>query len=493
MRRILFCIAMLSVTVWLGSVTARTPVPPAESEYFVHQFAGYLRNFEVATDDGNSISLTPEDDGTLTIDFNDTWLSELYMTMAVYDVLEDGFVDGNDTAYSAAWNGIINAPSMNAVYDELVALAGDYLAIDGSNANTDIDVGIYDINAEKFTVPDDGITGTLTNYWTYDDTADYIYTVNPWVGIGTAAPEVPFHIEGDHISTKGLFRVEGTTHGMISFDCAENYSVAFLMSEALDPKFQFGWSGVADVNSFFLQVRDYTGGGGTDHTVLLIDVETGDWEIPDTNFTLSDGDSYVYGTTWAGDDTNGTDTEADGTVHFTGDATVWKDANLGAGALTRPTATQPGDDTFKDEGGGDTGIAAPAFSINDHVGGTIEIPHDYKEGTDIFFHVHWQGSTGPTGTDYVQWQLIYTVGQSGATLDAATTITLEVPYDTQYEFKQANFAAISGTNFNMEDQVLFDLKRIAAAGDAYAGDAITATVGFHYEVDTVGSRSIAAK
>lgn len=41
------------------------------------------------------------------------------MTKAVYDVLRDGFVDGNDTAYGAAWNGNINAPSMNAVYDQI--------------------------------------------------------------------------------------------------------------------------------------------------------------------------------------------------------------------------------------------------------------------------------------------------------------------------------------------------------------------------------------
>lgn len=41
------------------------------------------------------------------------------MTKAVYDVADDGFVDANDTAYAASWNANINAPSMNAVYDQM--------------------------------------------------------------------------------------------------------------------------------------------------------------------------------------------------------------------------------------------------------------------------------------------------------------------------------------------------------------------------------------
>ena len=45
--------------------------------------------------------------------------SGLYLDLVTYDVGDDGFVDGNDTAYGAAWNGDVNAPTMNAVYDEI--------------------------------------------------------------------------------------------------------------------------------------------------------------------------------------------------------------------------------------------------------------------------------------------------------------------------------------------------------------------------------------
>ncbi|KKK55842.1 hypothetical protein LCGC14_3070520, partial [marine sediment metagenome] len=37
------------------------------------------------------------------------------------------------------------------------------------------------------------------------------------------------------------------------------------------------------------------------------------------------------------------------------------------------------------------------------------------------------------------------------------------------------------------------LERIAASADEYSGDAIVATVGIHYQVDTIGSRQVLAK
>jgi len=196
-----------------------------------------------------------------------------------------------------------------------------------------------------------------------------------------------------------------------------------------------------------------------------------------------------------GDATDGNYTTfaEDGTLEFKGDGTVWKDINLGAATLSLPAAANPGIDEFVDENGDDTGIETRAFAVNELVSGSIELQHDYKEGSDITFHVHWQGIAAPSGTDYVKWQLIYTVAKVGETLDAPTTISIETAFDTQYEFVISSATAITGTAFNMGDQFLFQLSRIAAAGDAYAGDALIATAGVHYEVDTVGSRQITTK
>ncbi len=191
--------------------------------------------------------------------------------------------------------------------------------------------------------------------------------------------------------------------------------------------------------------------------------------------------------------TDYTEFEADGTVVFTGAATVFKDINLGAAVLTKPAVSQPDEVNFVDENGDDTEIASLGFDVGEKVSGNFELQHDYKEGTNLVFHVHWQGKAAPTGTDKVKWQLTYTVAQTGETLDATTAIVIETDFDTQYEFKESDFAAITGTNFNIEDQFLFTLERIAASVDEYAGDGIVATVGIHYEIDTVGSRQVLVK
>ncbi|KKL61949.1 hypothetical protein LCGC14_2190110, partial [marine sediment metagenome] len=175
------------------------------------------------------------------------------------------------------------------------------------------------------------------------------------------------------------------------------------------------------------------------------------------------------------------------------DTSVFKDINLGAAVLTKPAVSQPDEVNFVDEAGADTGIASLGFAVGEKVSGNFELQHDYKEGTDLVFHVHWQGSAAPTGIDKVKWQLTYTVSQSETTLDATTTIVVETDFDTQYEFKASDFPTITGTNFNIEDQFLFTLERIAASADEYGGDAIVATVGIHHEVDTVGSRQVLAK
>ena len=186
--------------------------------------------------------------------------------------------------------------------------------------------------------------------------------------------------------------------------------------------------------------------------------------------------------------------EADGTIKFTGAATVWDDANVGALNLgAGPASTRPTVVTYTDETGADTGVGCLGFDINESVSGVIEIPHSYKEGSDIYFHVHWQGPAAVTGTDYVKWELTYLVAQIGETLNAAVPIYIESPYDTQYETVLSAFPAITGTNFKIGDQFAFKLKRIAADGDAYVGDANVFTVGLHYEKDTVGSRQIITK
>lgn len=214
-------------------------------------------------------------------------------------------------------------------------------------------------------------------------------------------------------------------------------------------------------------------------------------------FALLEG--QAGGQTLIGGTASGEDLTLQSTSHATKGAIVWEDsvyndANVGGLAL-RAGVTTPPVTQWVDNLGANTGIYGLGFAANDEANGTIEIPHDYKEGTDIVFHIHWGANDAPTGTDYVKWQLSYFIDleSSGSTTPPATVIVVETAYDTRYQHKRSDFPTITGTNFKIGDQVNFNLKRITAAGDAYAGVAIAETIGFHYECDTLGSKQITSK
>jgi hypothetical protein len=75
-----------------------------------------------------------------------------YLTLAIYDVAEDDFVDGNDTAYGASWDTNINAPSMNAIYDKIQTLGG----------GGDMTKVVYDVLNDGFV---DGNDTTYAGSW----------------------------------------------------------------------------------------------------------------------------------------------------------------------------------------------------------------------------------------------------------------------------------------------------------------------------------------
>jgi hypothetical protein len=202
----------------------------------------------------------------------------------------------------------------------------------------------------------------------------------------------------------------------------------------------------------------------------------------------TDGALYLGGTT------NGIKVNKGGELTLLGTATVFNDANVGSLVLVTG-GTLPGVVELLESDGGSSGIYLRGFAVNEQGSGAIEIPHDYKEGSDIVFHIHWVGQDAPSGTDNVRWQLTYSVTRGGVVTPAATTVVAaaDIAYDTQYKWMRSDVATITGTTFLIGDQFNFTITRIVATGDAYAGEAVVATLGLHYECDTMGSKTITTK
>lgn len=387
------------------------------------------------------------------------------------------------------------ADGKHVMTDKVRARDGDglYLVDDGDNGIFVEDggqVGINDVTPDEQLSVGGSMETSDGNYVKTDKVrardGDGLYLVDDGdngifvedggqVGIGTASPNFKLTVQEEGTDGQQLYIKQGNTDNgwLIGCDQSDGYL-----------RFERRGEGVAPSNNIRVTIN-------TD----------GDMGINE------DGPAYkldVAGTAAVGD-TDGTDYtefESDGTLKFNGAATVWKDINLGAARLSLfGLLTGPDYDEFKDSAGNDVGVETYAFAIGEEISGVFEMQHDYKEGSDFTFHIHWQGITAPGGgTDNVKWELEYTISRDGQALQSATTITAESAITAQYQFVRTDFTAITGStaghgggNVQIGDQFMFRLERIAASADDYAGDALLATVGIHYEIDTVGSRQIATK
>jgi hypothetical protein len=122
-----------------------------------------------------------------------------------------------------------------------------------------------------------------------------------------------------------------------------------------------------------------------------------------------------------------------------------------------------------------------------------EMLHGYVEGTDIHFHIHWMPTTAAAGN--VKWQLQYSWGNVGAVMPAPTTITVtDAAAGVAWTHQLSSFPVISGTGKEIGSQFAFRFFRVPNdAADTYGADAALLSIGIHYQIDSFGSTSIAAK
>lgn len=135
-----------------------------------------------------------------------------------------------------------------------------------------------------------------------------------------------------------------------------------------------------------------------------------------------------------------------------------------------------------------TGLLEFSASATNVVAFQAQLPHNWREGSMIYPHVHWAPATTNTGN--VLWQLEYRMANVHGTLPAGfTTITVLDAGDGVADKHQiAPFAGISMTNMTLSCMVLCKLSRLGADGtDTQTGVAQLLEIDFHYEVDGFGS------
>lgn len=144
---------------------------------------------------------------------------------------------------------------------------------------------------------------------------------------------------------------------------------------------------------------------------------------------------------------------------------------------------------------GYTSIYAYGFngssSIVEALSMTFELQHDYVEGTDLYPHVHWCGSSTAAGN--VKWYFCYALFKTNNEGLAETTLNTGNitqpglgangrPIMSSTEFS----AAISGTGLKVGDMIRATIYRDPST-DTYNDDAILLQCGIHYLANSYGS------
>jgi hypothetical protein len=130
----------------------------------------------------------------------------------------------------------------------------------------------------------------------------------------------------------------------------------------------------------------------------------------------------------------------------------------------------------------------------------VQLPHKYKEGSNVVFHIHWTIDTSGAGggAENVEWD--YSYSASSPTSDnseqwpAATTgtQTVDVQNEAQHDHIMDDIVTMTGTNFKISEVIIMSLTRTGST-DSYGGHALLVSADVHYEIDTIGSRQISTK
>lgn len=132
-------------------------------------------------------------------------------------------------------------------------------------------------------------------------------------------------------------------------------------------------------------------------------------------------------------------------------------------------------------------------AISEQLYGSIEIMHNYKEGTDLRPHCHFSPLANSTGN--VKWQIEYTIASKDALFPATQTIVNVYDCSNKLNYHLASeFSIISGTNVKIGDIITFRLFRNPSdPQDTFAGDVGLLSFGIHMQIDGDGSRNTFSK
>jgi len=177
----------------------------------------------------------------------------------------------------------------------------------------------------------------------------------------------------------------------------------------------------------------------------------------------------------------GTSFEADGTLVMAN--TVWSEAPLTTIGVKYPASSPPTVLNWK-------GIEVPSFkdSTTDLLPFATQMPHSWKEGSNISVHIHTIHTNNSAGNTI--WKLSYAVTNIGSVFpDTLSTVTTNViAPEVANSHGAYTIANIDMTGKILSTMIVGNIQRDGAT-DSYANDIILLGTDILFEQDTIGSRN----
>jgi len=344
---------------------------------------------------------------------------------------------------------------------------------------------------------------TVSASVTLDDTYGIVICNNASTAITLTLPDVTlctgrvYTIKRNASSTANV-TIAGTIDGVTNLILAKVGEAATLFSNGVE------WKAASTYNSSSSSDWNLTGNAGTNAATNFVGTTDAKDLVLKTNNT-SRVNVSSDGITKIGDVTGGNVTkfEADGTLVLEGAATVWDDFLVNPDATSRGGSKTPvwggtSGNEFKDNGSGSQGVFLWMFSAlqEQEVYFTVQLPHKYKVGTDLYPHVHWTTATGTPSRTNVVWGLEYTVIKIGShfpntTISTGNSIIGGIPTITGTgQHLITSLPVISGTAIDISTVIVCRLYRATGdSNDTFANEVGLLSMDFHYQIDTEGSRS----
>jgi len=188
-------------------------------------------------------------------------------------------------------------------------------------------------------------------------------------------------------------------------------------------------------------------------------------------------------------------------VELVDEARVWDDLRIVPGSFDYAGVADPSLENWQPGGSGRV-FKIYKFKKNDVAYASTQMPHDYKEGTDLEFHIHWTPADrgGAEAGNIVGWKVDYSIANVGSSFPASSTADLQHTCTGTDDFHEiVASVAVNGSDLTISHIIELAIYRSdTGADDTWVGTTNAQSPGLlefdiHYEKDGFGSREETTK